>query len=350
MTILGRAKDKIVFLCGQQMHHDEIEASGCPVPRDGALPGGVEPNDAVGLEAGYPVRNPQKQRQLNWYVRLLVVWFIDASALILMSSALPGFHINNVQIGFVAVALIAILNAILYPIVNYFLLPFTVLTLGALSLLLNAAVIWFASSLIPGIAINNLWTALAVVLGAGAINTLFSSLLAIDDENSYYRNIIQRIGSRRVPHIQRDCPGIIFLEIDGLAYPVLQRAMRHGHLPTLAHWLARGSHQLAEWECDLSSQTGASQAGILYGDNFNIPAFRWYEKNRQRIMTLSDPRVAAEIERRLSRQQGLLAGNGASRSNMFSGDAVTTMFTVSTLTNRPKLPRPAVLCLFCQSL
>ncbi|MEZ4663668.1 MAG: phage holin family protein [Caldilineaceae bacterium] len=322
---------------GQKPNILPTHPADATAPPNDACAGLGPPHTAAGYEPGYPVRNPKKQRQLNWYVRLLTVWFIDASALILMSNALPGLRIDNVHVGFVAVAAVAILNAILYPIVNYFLLSFTVLTLGAASLLLNAAVIWFASSLIPGIAINNLGTALGVVLGVGAINTLLSSLLAIDDENSYYRNIIQRIASRRVPYIQRDCPGIIFLEIDGLSYPVLQRAMRHGHLPTLARWLKQGSHRLVDWECDFSSQTGASQAGILYGDNFNIPAFRWYEKNRQRIMTLSDPRVAAEIERRLSKRQGLLAENGASRGNMFSGDAAKTMFTVSTLTNRPKL-------------
>ena len=40
-------------------------------------------------------------------------------------------------------------------------------------------------------------------------------------------------------------------------------------------------YQLAEWETDLSSQTGASQAGILLGSNEDIPAFRWVEKERR---------------------------------------------------------------------
>ena len=46
----------------------------------------------------------------------------------------------------------------------------------------------------------------------------------------------------------------------------------------MARWLADGTHRLAEWETDLSSQTGASQAGILLGSNEDIPAFRWVEK------------------------------------------------------------------------
>ena len=46
----------------------------------------------------------------------------------------------------------------------------------------------------------------------------------------------------------------------------------------MARWLAEDTHRLAEWETDLSSQTGASQAGILLGSNEDISAFRWVEK------------------------------------------------------------------------
>ena len=56
------------------------------------------------------------------------------------------------------------------------------------------------------------------------------------------------------------------------------RAMRDGNAPTMARWIADHGYHLAEWETDLSSQTGASQAGILLGSNENIPAFRWVEK------------------------------------------------------------------------
>ena len=58
--------------------------------------------------------------------------------------------------------------------------------------------------------------------------------------------------------------------------------MRDGNAPTMARWIADGTHRLAEWEPDLSSQTGASQAGILLGSNEDIPAFRWVEKETGR--------------------------------------------------------------------
>ena len=60
--------------------------------------------------------------------------------------------------------------------------------------------------------------------------------------------------------------------------------------PTMARWLADGTHQLVEWEPDLSSQTGASQAGILLGSNEDIPAFRWVEKETGRVDDLLEAR------------------------------------------------------------
>ncbi len=83
--------------------------------------------------------------------------------------------------------------------------------------------------------------------------------------------VIRRIARRSGERVETDVPGIVFLEIDGLGLPVLRRAMRDGSAPELARWLAEGSYALTEWETDLSSQTGASQAGILLGSNDGHP-------------------------------------------------------------------------------
>ena len=63
--------------------------------------------------------------------------------------------------------------------------------------------------------------------------------------------------------------------------------MRDGSAPTMARWIADDGYRLAEWETDLSSQTGASQAGILLGSNEDIPAFRWVEKESGRLLACS---------------------------------------------------------------
>ena len=60
-----------------------------------------------------------------------------------------------------------------------------------------------------------------------------------------------------------------------------------------------------------SSQTGASQAGILLGSNEDISAFRWVKKETATMMTCSAPPDCAELERRLGTGIGLLTDGGA---------------------------------------
>jgi hypothetical protein len=47
----------------------------------------------------------------------------------------------------------------------------------------------------------------------------------------------------------------------------------------MARWLREGGYRLERWDTDWSSQTGACQAGLLHGDNDDMPAFRWWESH-----------------------------------------------------------------------
>jgi len=97
----------------------------------------------------------------------------------------------------------------------------------------------------------------------------------------------------------------------------------------MARWIAEAGYRLTEWEPDLSSQTGASQAGILLGSNQDVPAFRWVDKETGALIACSAPEDCAAIERRLSTGDGLLAAGGASRGNLLSGEAEKAILTVS---------------------
>ena len=126
---------------------------------------------------------------------------------------------------------------------------------------------------------------------------------------------------------------MLFLQIDGLSYETARRAVRDGSMPTLAAWLRSGSHVLTSWHTDWSSQTGASVSGILHGSNHDILGFRWYEKDRDHITQVSRPADAVEVERRHSDGRGLLAGGGAGRGNLFTGDAPHVSLTMSSLSH-----------------
>ena len=273
-------------------------------------------------------------------VRVLVVWVVTALSLLLLGDILAGFNVSGRASALLAATAIGLANAFVWPLVIRIALPFTVLTLGLGVLALNGGVILAVGQLDVGIEVRDLGTGIAAAIGLTIANTLVTSLLAIDDDDFYYRNVIRREGIRRAAESRTsDIPGVYFLEIDGLAHGVVQRGLRDGHLPTLGRWLREGTHHLAGWETDWSSQTGACQAGLLHGNNDDMPAFRWWEKDRGAPIVTNHPKDAAELERRRSDGRGLLHEDGASRANILSGDAVHTLLTMSTVLDRSRKGR-----------
>jgi uncharacterized membrane protein YvlD (DUF360 family) len=271
---------------------------------------------------------------LRHILRAIVVVILDACALLALSAILPGFELKGAGAALGLAAVIGLLNGLLWPLLARFALPLNVLTLGLAALVLNGAVIALAVQVVPGANIDGWFEGIVVAVGLTSLTALASSLLAIDDDETWHRNVVRRQARRRGDHTESDVPGIVFLEIDGLAHDVLRRALRDGNAPTLSRWLREGSHHLASWETDWSSQTGACQAGLLHGDNHDMPAFRWWEKDRGVAIVTNHPRDAAELERRHSDGRGLLHANGASRANILSGDATHSMLTMSTVLNR----------------
>src|SRR5205814_331727 len=238
--------------------------------------------------------------------------------------------VHHVRGALAAAAVIAVLDAVLPPIVAALRLPLMLLVGLVLILVLDALMLLAADSITNGdLSVSSFWSALGVALVAAAVGIVLDVVLGTNDEDTYTFRVIQRIARRSGERTITDAPGIVFLEIDGLALPVLQRAMRDGNAPTMARWLAEGSHRFVEWETDLSSQTGASQAGILIGSNEDIPAFRWVEKESAKLVACSGPADCAEIERRHASDNGLLVDGGASRGNLLSGGADHVILTCS---------------------
>ncbi|HEX7291264.1 MAG TPA: phage holin family protein, partial [Conexibacter sp.] len=253
--------------------------------------------------------------------RLVSVALVDTGALLLLSAVLPGFHADSFGAALILAVLLALANALIWPLLIRVALPFTVMTLGLGALALNALVLLGIAAVDYGVHVEDFGTALAVTLLMTAITGAVSAVLALDSGDLWTRHVVVRQLKRTRLAVESDVPGILFLEIDGLAHDVLRRALRDGNAPTLARWAHAGGHRLERWETNWSSQTGACQAGILHGSNHDMPAFRWWEKERGAAIVTNHPRDAAELERRHSDGRGLLHGDGASRANILSGDA-----------------------------
>jgi uncharacterized membrane protein YvlD (DUF360 family) len=261
---------------------------------------------------------------------VLVSWLVAAGALLAAAAIVPGVSIDGIGGAAVTVLVITILNAALPPLAAALRIPFMAVLGFLIVLVLDAAMLMLASRIDrAAISVSNFGWALLAALVASAFGVALDTLLGTNEDDTYMLRMSRRIAKRQGGVTATDAPGLIFLEIDGLALPVLQRAMRDGAAPTLARWVAEGSHRLIEWEPDLSSQTGASQAGILLGSNDDIPAFRWVDKATGRIIACSGPQDCAEIEQARATGIGLLVNGGASRGNLLSGEADEVILTCS---------------------
>ena len=167
------------------------------------------------------------------------------------------------------------------------------------------------------------------------LTTLFRAVMGLVAAllGSYYSAkyalLARRLG---LPHVSSDGrPGFIVIQIDGLAYDHLLQALELGYAPTLQRMLEQGEMRLHPWKPGIPSTTPAVQAGILFGNNDEIPSYRWYDKEAGESRVAVSPGTAQAIQQRLTEQgQGILQG-GSSYMNMFDGDASLAMFTVGSI-------------------
>ena len=277
----------------------------------------------------------EKQTPKRSLKRSLIVFIGNIIGLYLISFLGLGVEISQSGDIMLLVIFISLVNAILWPILTRIAMPFLILTFGVGTLILNGVLLQIFAPMF-GIEIKGAALILAP-LGMAAVTTILSSLITIEDDSSYYRAVLNDAEKKRKSEV-KNYPGVIIVEIDGLAYKVLCEAVERGDMPTMKEMIESNDYNLRMWETDLSSQTGASQAGILHGNNEGIVAFRWIEKsNGNQMMQCSGITKVPELEARISNGDGLLADNGASRSNLFSGDTDNVIFTFSKIMDFKKL-------------
>jgi len=292
-------------------------------------------------------------------LRLVAAFLILVVAVIVGTWLAPGVTLDATASALAVALLLAVLNAVLPPVLAALPLPYTFASGFLLVLVLDGLMLWIAGQLLgDDIHVDSIWAGMLAALLIAAASTVVAMLVGADDQ-IVAQAVLRRVARRQGVIERGDVPGLVLLEIDGLAAPVLRRAMAAGHAPNLRRWMDEAGYRLVEWEPDLSSQTGASQAGILLGSNEDIPAFRWVDKASGRIIACSSPADCAALEARLG-GAGLLRNGGASRGNLLSGEADESILTVSRmdderrsnpgyrafLANGPNAARVLVLCLW----
>lgn len=230
---------------------------------------------------------------------------------------------------FIIVIGVSIANSLLWPIFRRFLMKFIILTFGIGALLINSIIFYIVSYFIPEVSMGfyGFWQ---VPIMMAIATTFVTNITNTNYYDGYIKNILKYAVKQKTPYKKR-YSGVIMLEIDGLSINTLKKAIDKGMMPTIKSWIDNETHNLKQWETDLSSQTGASQAGILHGNNENIVAYRWVEKeNNNKIIVSGKLSDAPEIEKKITDGKGLLV-KGISIANMFSGDSQYSALTSSRL-------------------
>ena len=257
-------------------------------------------------------------------------------AMLVAARVLSGFTYTDFRSIFVMAIGFALAQVLFWWIFVRFFSRFPVWLYPIITFVVNGALIYWVGNRIPGISIDSVRTAIWVTLWVTAVNAVLGSIFELNQDEKFDRLVTFPMVQRKAKAVPSDVPGFVYLEVDGLGEQALRRGLAEGKLPTIQRWLDSGSHCIQGWETDYSSQTGAMQTGILLGSNEDIPAYRWYDRSQAGTVMVGSPKHSKVIEARLSNAHGLLSDGGASRGNMFSGDATESLFTFSTLTNRER--------------
>lgn len=272
-------------------------------------------------------------------IEYTVLAAISAAMLVIADLLMPGFRLDRIgTTSFVGVVPSAVVLAIVFGALNALLWPLFLRAMMWVGPALLFVSVFVASGLLMLLSVTLApvadfdgpmdTTILALILSA--TTSVVSGAIAARRDNTYRIMVVRRHrrSTSGSPN-PAEAPGLVCIQIDGLGHDVLRRAMSSGEVPTIASLVSSGTHSLVAWHTDWSSQTGASQLGILHGSNHDVPAFRWYDKSSRTIAVFSDPACNAERERERGDLTGLLADDGASRGNLFTGGAQDNVLVVS---------------------
>ncbi len=269
-------------------------------------------------------------------------WFFNSVCLYACSKLINGVNLTPpgempVYILVLELGLIlTMMNGLLRPILLHLLLPLNGLTIGFFSLIVNGFFIFLLNRFSDSFSVSSIWVGLLATFVFAILNMILQILIPIDDDVMNYSYFSQKSLSKKVKNNGKK--GIVMLEIDGLSYPRLQYCLERGFMPFLKELLDSGEYTLRPYDCGVPSQTSSCQAGIMFGRNENICAFRWYDKEKHKVYTSSNMENANEIEKMLfpeGKPSGIL-DNGLSVNNIISGNAEENILTISQIMPKNK--------------
>ena len=110
-------------------------------------------------------------------MRLLLLWVLNAAALLAVTWLLPTIQVSGFGTALIAALVLGLINTLVRPVLAILTLPITVLTLGIFYLVLNGLLFWLASALLPGFHVEGFVSAMVGAVLYGLIAWALSALI-----------------------------------------------------------------------------------------------------------------------------------------------------------------------------
>ncbi|WP_339926352.1 phage holin family protein [uncultured Cyclobacterium sp.] len=103
---------------------------------------------------------------------ILLQLAVAGLVIIFTAYLLPGIMVEDFLTGVLIAALLALLNVTVKPILIFFTIPITILTLGLFLLVINALMVLLAADIVNGFSVGNFWWALLFSLVLSLVNSI----------------------------------------------------------------------------------------------------------------------------------------------------------------------------------
>ncbi|GEO19546.1 phage holin family protein [Cyclobacterium qasimii] len=108
----------------------------------------------------------------NQILSILLQLAVAGLVIIFTAYLLPGIIVEDFFTGVLIAALLALLNVTVKPILIFFTIPITILTLGLFLLVINALMVMLAADIVSGFSVGNFWWALLFSLVLSLVNSI----------------------------------------------------------------------------------------------------------------------------------------------------------------------------------
>lgn len=106
--------------------------------------------------------------------RLLLIWMLNALALLAVGSLVPGIHLAGFGDAMIAAFFLGLVNALIRPLLLILTLPVTLVTMGLFIFVINGLLFWFTGSILTDFVVDGFWAGMAGTL----LYSLFSWALS----------------------------------------------------------------------------------------------------------------------------------------------------------------------------